>query len=203
MKKYRYGKFRFRDYCMSWGSIALLLFYSIASVILDLFPLFIIFPMAYAVVWLWTILAPHCEQFVLCNDAIYIFHGKKTHTINLPSKLTLVVSYADICPPLAIHTAIGNRTHILKDKYAISILQKMPLDVALEGLHRNYVQKYTISSIQTVFESYRYIYSCVCDNSLIEELTSNREYQLIIPESLLGVVSIDASVENVHVDMGY
>lgn len=203
MKNYRYGKFRFRDYCISWFAIALLLFFSIASIILDLSPVFIIFPMAYAVAWLWIILAPHCEQFILCKESIIVFYGKKTHTIDLPSELTLVVSYADICPPLAKRTAVGNQTHILKDKYAISILQKTSLNVALEALHRNYVQKYTTSRIQTIFDDYRYIYSCVCSQSLIDALIANRNYVLIIPESLLEVVSIDSSIVNVYIDMGY
>lgn len=114
-----------------------------------------------------------------------------------------VVSYADICPPLAVRTVVGNQTHILKDKFAVSILKEMPAEVALEILHRNRAQKYTNSNIQTVFDDYRYIYSFVCDQSLFDELIANRECLLIIPESLIGVISFDQNTINVRIDSGH
>lgn len=203
MKNRRFGKFRLRDYCISWISIVLLLLFSIASTVLELSFLFVIFPIVYAVIWLGIILLPHREQFAINSDSITVFLGKKTQTIRLPSELTLVVSYADICPPLAMRTAVGNQTHILKDKFAVSILQKMPVDVALESLHKNRVQKYTTSRIQTVFDDHRYIYSFVCNQSLLDELIANRECLLIIPESLFNVISFDPSIMNVHIDTGH
>ena len=203
MKNRRLGKFRFHDYCISWTSIALLLLFSIASIVLELSFLFVIFPSVYAVIWLGVILVPHCEQFTISSDAITIFFGKKTQTIRLPSELTLVVSYADVCPPLTMRTAVGNQTHILKDKFAVSILQKMPVEVALETLHRNRVQKYTTSRIRTVFDDYRYIYSFVCNQSLFDALIANRKCLLIVPESLSKVISFESSIENVHIDLGH
>ena len=203
MRKNRYGKFRFGDYCVSWFAIVLLLLWSIASVVLELSLAIAALLLVYAMVWLWAILSPHHEQFALCADVITIYRGKKTHKIHLPLELVVVVSYADICPPFAIHTAIGNETHILKDKYAISILHKMSLNTVLEGLHRGYVQKYTTSSIRAAFDGYRYIYSCVCDEALIKELITDRECLLIIPESLRNEISIDISAVDVFVDVGY
>ena len=203
MKNRRFGKFRFRDYCISWIAIASLLLFSIASIILELPFLFVIFPTVYAVVWLGVLLVPHREQFVMSSDAITVFLGKKAQTICLPSELTLIVSYADVCPPFAMSMAVGIQTHILKDKFAISILQKMPIEVALEILHRNRVQKYTTSRIRTVFDDYHYIYSFVCTQSLFDELIANRKCLLIIPESLLGVISFDPSLVNVHIDTGH
>ena len=203
MRNYRYGKFRVKDYCISWFAIALLLLYAIASVIFNVSLVFSIVSMAYAIVWLCVILSPHREQFTLSNDVITTFHGKKIHKIILPSELVLVVSYVDICPPFAVHTAIGNRTHILKDKYAISILRKMSLDTVLEGVHRGYVQKYTTSSIRNVFDGDRHLYSCVCNETLIKELITGRECLLIIPESLRNEISIDISAVDVFVDVGY
>lgn len=200
MKNRRFGKFRLRDYCISWISIVSLLLFSIASTVLELSFLFVIFPIVYAVILLGVILLPHREQFAINSNSITVFLGKKTQTISLPSELTLVVSYADICPPLAMRTAVGNQTHILKDKFAVSILQKMPVDVALESLHKNRVQKYTTSRIQTVFDDHRYIYSFVCNQSLLDELIANRECLLIIPESLFNVISFDTSIMNVHID---
>jgi hypothetical protein len=138
----------------------------------------------------------------MCDNSITVLLGKKTRTIILPSELTLVVSYADICPPLAIRTAIGNQTHILKDKYAISILQKMPLDVAMEALHRNQIHNYTTSIVQSVFDGYLYIYSFVCNQSQIDRLIANQNYLLIIPESLQEKISVDQSIVDLHIDLG-
>ena len=203
MKNRRFGKFRFRDYCISWIAIASLLLFSIASIVFELSFLFVIFPAVYAVVWLGVLLVPHREQFVMSSDSITVFAGKNKQIIGLPSELTLVVSYADVCPPLAMRMAVGNQTHILKDKFAISILQKMPIEAALEILHRNYVQKYTTSRIQTVFDDCNYIYSFVCTQALFDELIANRKCLLIIPESLLGAISFDPSLVNAHVDTGH
>jgi len=203
MKNRRLGEFRFCDYCVSWIAIALLLLFCISSIVLDLSFLFVIFPTVYAVVWLGVILVPHREQFVMSGDSVTVFSGKKKQTICLPSELTLVLSYADVCPPFAMRTAVGNQTHILKDKFAVSILQKMTVEVALEALHRNRIQKYTTSRIQTVFDDYRYIYSFVCNQSLFDELIANRKCLLIIPESLSEVISFDPNIVNVYIDEGY
>lgn len=203
MKNRRLGKFRFCDYCTSWFSIILLLLFSIASIVLELPFLFVFFPSMYAVIWLGALLVPHCEHFCISGDSITRFYGKRTQTIPLPLELTLVVSYVDVCPPLAMHTAIENQTHILKDKFAVSVLQQMPVEVALETLHRNHVQKYTTSNIRTVFGDYRYIYSFVCNQSLFDALIANRKCLLIVPESLSKVLSFETSIENVIIDSGH
>ncbi len=203
MKHRRLGKFRFCDYCISWITIVLLLLFSIASIVLELPFLLAIFPSMYAIIWIVAILAPQCEQFTISGDSITVFGGRQTKAIQLPAELTLIVSYADICPPFTIRTAVGNQTHILKDKYAVSILQKMPVEVALEGLHRNHIKKYTTSRIRTVFDDYRYIYSFVCNQSLLTDLIDNRKYSLIVPESLSMEISFESGIENMYIDLGY
>jgi len=115
------------------------------------------------------------------------------------------VSYADVCPPLTINTTYGNPTHILKDKFAVSILQKMPAEDVLEILHQKLylVQKYTTSSIRAVFDDYRYIYSFVCDQFLLDALIDSKKCLLIVPESLSKVIAFESSVENVYIDSGH
>ncbi len=200
MKHYRYGKFRAGDYRGSWSSIAILLIMAIAGIQLDVSILLDIFPIAYAVVWLWAIFAPNQEQFVLSEDSITVFFWKKTDTILLPPELTLIVSCVDICPPLAVRTAFGNETHILKNKFAVSILQKMPLEVVLEALHRNYVRKYTTSMIQRVFDEYLFLYSFVCGQSLFDQLIANRKCLVIIPASLSEEITFDPGIVDVYID---
>ena len=202
MKYYRYGKFMPGDYCLSWVGIAVLLLFSIGSIMLEISFLFAIFPLVYALVWLWVILSPHREKFIMCDNSITILLGKKTRTVILPTELTLVVSYADVCPPLTLRTAIGNQTHILKDRYAVSILQKIPLDAVMEALHRNQIYKYTTSIVQRVFDDYHYIYGFVCNQAQIDRLIANRKCLLIIPESLQEKISVDKSIVDVHIDFG-
>jgi len=155
------------------------------------------------IIWLAAISVPHCELFSISGDSITVYFGRQTKSIQLPAELTLIVSYADVCPPLAIRTAVGNQTHILKDKFAVSILQKMPVELALETLHRNHIKKYTTSRIRTVFDDYRYIYSFVCDQFLLDALIADRKCLLIVPESLSKVISFESSIENVYIDPGY
>lgn len=200
MEYYRYGKFNFSDYYGSWFGIAVLLIFTIASITLDLSASFVIFPTVYILIWLWKILMPNRERFVVCDDYIRVLVGRKTQNIIIPSELTLVVSYADICPPLAMRTAVGNETHILKDKYAVSILHKMPLDATLEALHHNYLRKYTTSTIRALFDDCRYIYDFVCDQYLLDKLIANRDCQLIVPGSLSEKISVDSNYVNIHID---
>lgn len=203
MRNRRLGKFRFGDYYTSWVSIVILLLFSTASIVLELPFLFVFFPSVYAIIWIGAILVPHCEQFSINSDSISVFKGKQTKKIHLPTELTLIVSYADICTPLTIRTAVGNKTHILKDKFAISILQKIPVEIALETLHQNRMQKYTSSSIRNSFVEHRYIYSFVCEQFLFDALIANRKCLLIVPESLSKVISFESSVENVYIDIGH
>lgn len=203
MKNKRLGEFRFSDYCISWISIALLLLFSFASIALELPFLFAVFPSTYAVIWLGVILIPICERFSISSNAITRYLGKKTQTIFLPSKLTLIVSNTDVCPPLTMRTAVGSQTHILKNKISISILQEMPVEVVLEALHRNRIQQYTTSRIKAVFDDHCYIYSFVCNESLLDILIANRECLLVVPESLSKAMPFEKMVKNVHIDIGY
>ena len=202
MKNYRFGKFRFGDYLMSWVSIVLLLFFSVASIIFELSPLFIFFPAIFAGIWFLIILLPQFEKFVIDDNSIVIERFRKKETIILPYNVILIVSYADICPPLAIRTVGGNETHILKNKIAISILYDMPIDDVLVNLHKNFLSKYTSSTIQMVFNNNQFIYSFVYDQFMFNKLITNRNCKLIIPESLLHKFDIDLC-KNFYVDVGY
>lgn len=203
MRNKRLGEFRFGDYVGSWVSIVILLLFSTACIVLELSCLFVVFSLVYAIFWIMAILIPHCEQFSINSDSITVFWGRKTKTIYLPEELTLIVSYADVCPPLAVRTALGNQTHVLKDKFAVSILKKMPIEVTLDTLHQDRIIKYTNSSIGNVFDDYRYIYSFVCNQLLLDTLIANRKCLVIVPESLSKVISFEANNENVYIDIGH
>lgn len=203
MRYKRLGKFRFADYYLSWISIAILIFFSIATIRVGLHFLYALFSLSYATIWLGVILYPHCEQFSINDNSISVFRGRQIKKIRLPEEITLILSYADVCPPLTVRTAFGRQSHILKGRFAISILQKMPVEDALQTLHQNYIQKYTTSSVRAAFDDYLYIYSFVCDQFLFDALVDSKKCLLIIPESLSKAITFESRVENVYIDTGH
>lgn len=200
MNNYRYGKFNFWDYGTSWLAIAGLIIFSIANLVLNLPIIFSVFTMLYALIWLWVILIQQCEKFYICKKGIVYVRGGKKYWVDLPSELTLILSYVDICPPLAVHTAVGNRTHILKGKVGISVLQKLSADSVLEKLHQNHIQQYTTSRIKTVIDEHFYIYSFVYNQIIFDALVENRRCSLIVPESLRSELPINTEMVDLLVD---
>lgn len=97
----------------------------------------------------------------------------------------------------------SQRTYILKDKYAISILQKMELEDVLVRLHKKYATKYFNETIETSFYSWHFCYSFVCNQELLDKLLQNRQCLLIIPESLKEKVVFNSELDNVYIDKGY
>ena len=199
MKK-RYGKFNFSDYCASHFALLVLLSFSVLGWIIEAPVILLFFPIVFALIWAWTIFSPHREQFVIKDDSITTFIGKKTKTIPLPSGLTLVISCADIAPPLTRRTAIGNTTHILKDKIAVSVLQDMETEYVLNRLHQNHVKTYTQSMIKADFDGYGFIYSFVYYQDAFDKIIEGRKCSIIIPESLKEKVIINSSNVDVYID---
>lgn len=199
----RYGKFCFRDYISSWFAIAFLCILVGIGVLTEIQVYLLIWPLFLISIMVWSIYKPNSERFLIVGDAIIVIQGGKKHELSIPSEITLIVSYADVCSPLAKSVSYGNQTHMLKGRYAISILQKIPLETVFERLHQNYTQKYTNSIVEACFDEYLYVYSFVGNQEMLSKLLANRNCQIIIPESLVNQVSIDLHQMNVHVDAGY
>ena len=199
MKK-RYGQFNPKDYTASFIGIAILFLFAILSCILRLSFLFIIFPVLYAVIWVLSIYIPYRDEFIIDGKVITAISGKNSRKIVVPNDAIFIVSYADTCPPFATRTAIGNQTHILKNKYAVSILRDITKDETLKILHGTNVKKWTTSLIQNVFGEYVCLYSFVCEQNLPYELISNSTSILIIPAELLQNMSINTQNMNVYID---
>lgn len=197
---YRYGKFKFRDVWVSFLVIAIWMFCSVVCIVLKMSLIFSIILMFFALIRCLTILLPYREKFDLLADSIIVYKGKRKKEINIPKEITIIVSYADICPPFAVRTMDGNQTHILKDKYAVSIIENVSIDDALEAVHRAYIQKYTTSTIKSVFPEWRYVYGFVCEQQMLDKIISNRKCQIIIPRSLAEKISINPDVVKVYID---
>lgn len=204
LKKRRFGSFRFSDYWGSW--IACLLYFGmvIAFIAVDLYVFFVVLPLIFCLIRIWTIISPHFEWFALNDKEIVVSKFKKEKTIPLSDKLTVILSYADVCPPLSIHLDHNNQTHILKDKISVSILQEMPIEFALNSLHKTaYSRKYTMSSVEHCFDAYRFVYSFVFDTASFARLLDGRECLVIIPESLVGKLFLDFDTSKYYIDKDF
>ena len=204
MKKYRYGEFKIRDCYIPFLIATICLITAFLGFILDV--IHVLMPLAFAcaliaIIHIITILISYKEQFILNTDHVVSIKGRKVKKIDIPFEATLVISYADICPPLAKRNFYSNNTHIIKDRYAVTILRKMPTDNVLADLHKNRVKMYTTSMLASIFAGYRYIYCFVCDQDDLEHLITNRKCSLIIPESLLHNVNADFQSCDVCIDV--
>ena len=204
MKYKRYGKFRFYDYISTWLVIIFLLVLVVTAFLINAQFYLLFFPLLLILSMVWSVYRPNSEHFLIYGNNISIMQGRNKRTVSIPNEITLVVSYADICPPFAKHIGCyGNQIYMLKGRYAISILQNIPLKTVFERLHQNYTQKYTNTTVEECFEKHLYVYSFVGDQELLDNLISKYNCQIIIPETLLNKVSVDLRQENIHVDAGY
>ena len=203
MKYRRYGKFRFCDYNSAWLGIVVLFAPLVVGFLTNTQFYLLICPLLVIIIMVWSIYKPNSERFLISGDTIIIMQGRKKQKVSIPSEPTLIVSYADICPPLAKRVSYGSQTYMLKGRYAISILQKIPLETALVRLHENYTRRYTNSTVEACFDECLYIYSFVANQEMLDKLLANRNCQIIIPETLLNQISIDLYQINVHIDTGY
>ncbi len=202
MKYNRYGKFKFKYYIINW-LVVIVLFVIVITNILYKAPFITIFIfLLLGIGKTVSVLLPYREKFYFDGKSITNVNGKKTNKIELPSQFVAVVSIADVCTPIAKKVSLGNRTYILKDKYAISILQENYVDNVLEQLHKKYVYRYTNCWIGYNLKD-EFIYSFVFDQELLEDFLSDKECDIIIPESLCEKVKIDKHNIKVYVDKGY
>lgn len=202
MEYRRYGKMRMSDYTLSWIVILILLLCSVAGLVFKASVFWVILPILLAVIRFLTIWLPNRETFSIQDGVITARSElrRKVRIIELPQELTLIISLADLCPPFAIRTAVDHQTHILKDKYAVTILKQLPLAQALEHLHRNGMRKHSMRSVQNVFDEHQILYSCVCDQTLLGRLTEGRDCLVILPEALAGAVNADLIGAKVYVE---
>ena len=203
MKHKRYGKFRFSDYISGWIAILIMLELTIAGILTDIKIYLLVCHILVLISMAWSIYKPNSESFSISDDEIIITRGKKEEKISIPLNPTLIVSYADVCPPLAKRISYGLPTYMLKGRYAISILQNTPLETVLKLLHKNYTRKYTASIVEECFDEHLYVYSFVGNKEILDKLLDNRNYQMIIPETLLNQISIDIHQTTAYVDSGY
>ena len=203
MKYRRYGKFRARDYISAWLVIAFLLVSIIVGLLTDTAFYWLVIPFLGTLMMLWSVVEPNRECFSVSNRIITSFKGKKTEKLEIPSSPILVFSRADICASSIKNICFGNQSYWLRGRYAVSILQHVSAETALQCLHRNHAKAYTNTSIECTFEVNQFVYSFVCDQVMLNEWIYSEKCKLIIPESLIDKIRVHTSKIDVYVDKGY
>ena len=196
----RYGEFRIGDYKTSWMVLGLMIIFIVACFLLQLPVVYMVVPILYSVALINSIWNPNREYFKLINGIIYVKKGKKEKEIKIPKEISLIISPVDICPPLTVRTAVGNKTHILKGKYAVSVLMRMDMEEIIEKAHIGYIKKYTTSTIRNAFEEYKYVYSFVCDNVLLNQLLRERKANILIPKSIFDKMFLENKDLEIFID---
>lgn len=191
----RYGDFRASDYTGSWAVMGVMILFVMVSLSFT-YPIgYYIIPVIYLFALFYSIWNPNREWFEINDSIIHVKKGKKEKEIWIPEDISIIISPVDICPPLAVRTASGNQTHILKGRYAISILTKMNMEEMIERVHRGQLKKYTTSTIKMSFEEYRYIYSFVCNDNLLEKILSGRSANILIPKTMYSEIRLNRKLD--------
>lgn len=202
MKYRRYGKFRLKNHvsncCMYllFAGIGIVGITMGDAMISDI--LFICIPMVDAIVTL----IPYREKFLVNQTSLLLYKGRTTEEKFFPAKMTVVLSYADMCTDLAKRVSLVNQTYMLKGEWAISLLEDVSVNKVIEKLHGKGAWRYTNCWVEELLSSH-FIYSFVCNQSVLEEVLSDKNYTLIIPESLLHKIDIQKIKGEIYIDKGF
>ena len=185
MKYHRYGIFKAENYKEAIGGIVCLLFLGVMIIALKESLWYIIMPILLAVSCISIIVKRHTEYFEIIDNQIISYNTMiKKRKIDIPEHILVIISYADLPMPLTRRSSFGGVIRPLKKQYSIIILYKLSIAQALERLHKHSKGIYTNTLIREIFEDYHYVYDCIYSDEILKDILLNREYELIVPESL-------------------
>lgn len=142
------------------------------------------------------------EKFLINKDTFVVYKKRRIKSINLPSKMTVVISYADMCTDLAKRVTLYNSTYMLKGEWAISLLEDVFVEKVIERLHGKGAWRYTNCWVEELLKQH-FIYSFVCNQSMLEEVLSDKNFTLIIPETLLHMIDTKKLRGEIYIDKGF
>lgn len=200
MKYSRYGKIRFKHYWYECFIVLVCLMFAIFGFI-EKFKLGS-FGIGLVIFLMINILIPYREKFLLNQDAVIVYKKRKIKSINLPSKITVIISYADVCNDLDKRDMSYNSTKLLKGEWAVSLLEDVSVEEVTKRLHRKGAWRYTNCWVEELLKQH-FIYNFVCNQSMLEEVLTNRNFTLIIPETLLPVIDITKLRGEIYIDKGF
>lgn len=149
-----------------------------------------------------SVVIPYMEKFTFNQKRIIACKGRAVYEKIFPEKIIVVISYADMCTDLAKRVSLINQTYVLKESWAISILDNVGVEKVLERLHRKGAFRYTNCWIEEWLAQY-FVYSFVCNQSILEEVLLDKDFTLIIPETLASIISTKNLRGEIYIDKGF
>ena len=200
MKNYRYGKIPLFNY------LKIMLFPFVISILIIVCCVVAESPFWYAlpflcisVFYVASILHRTREQFLITDEEIIVYNGRKERIIPLPQQMLIIVSYAEILPSWESYSVHIDKKFVLKNSFAITILQSITKDETIELLKKSLIKEHTTRTLENVFYGYRYVYSFVFDDFLLDKLIANKNAEILVSQSLFDKVKISRDGVNVCV----
>lgn len=147
-------------------------------------------------------LIPYTEKFTVNKSNFMVYKGRVTKEINLPAKMTVILSYADMCTDLAKRVTLINQTYMLKGEWSISVLEDVSVEKVIKQLHAKGAFRYTNCWVEEKLKQ-NFVYSFACNQSILEEVLSDKSFTLIIPETLSHMVNIKKLNGDIYIDKGF
>ena len=107
----------------------------------------------------------------------------------------LVISLADV------HELFGHQSFLISEKYAISIIDKLPIQTVIDGLFDGYSSqyRYTNSTIERTLSS-NFVYSFVFDKNDLERVLTDSKCDIVIPKSILDTNGLTNYMTHIYLD---
>lgn len=190
----RYGIPNVKDCFFSLLLISLLYIFGILSLLFSNFYYGITFFLVATGAFIYVLL-PYFERFQIDNNRIIIRKFMKELQIDIPITPTLVISEADV------HELLGHQSFYLHNKYAITILNNLPLELTLDLLFGRISSqhRYTNSTIELQLAEH-FVYSFAIDRKNINQILDGIDCRVVIPQSLVVSNNISNLPPNVYID---
>lgn len=198
----RYGKIRLQNHLSTCCFSLFYILFGIGGIIIgNVLVVGTVF-ISVSIVNIICILIPYRESFSVNETNFCIYKNNTSIEKNIPKKMIAVVSYADICTDLAKRVTLLNQTYMIKGEWAVSILEDVEINKVIKQIHGKGAKRYTNCWIEELLKQH-FIYSFVCDQSLLEEVLSDKDYTLIIPETLSNDINTKKLKGAIYIDRGF
>ena len=200
MKNYRFGKITLLNYLkMTLFPFVISILITVCCVVAES-PFWYALPfLCISVFYVASVLHRTREQFLITDEEIIVYNGRKERIIPLPKQMVVIVSYAEIISSLESNSIYIDKTFVLKNRFAITILQSITKDETIELLKKSLIKEHTTRTLENVFYGYRYVYSFVFDDFLLDKLIANKNAEILVSQSLFDKVKISRDGVNVCV----
>ncbi len=192
----RYGRFNPKDFLGYWICSLFTIIFILGGILNGFYQSSI---MAFAIIIPYTAIAiKFSEKFCITDSHIFVKRWCETEEIPIPSKMILIFSLTDFS--LSGRRPIEKGMDILKGQYSVSIINPMPTNDALKILHSAYNVECTTATVWSRFYGNGFVYSFVCNEELLEQLTRGREYTAIVPKTLVQKLPFQIDEANIYLD---